>query len=189
MDWSLFISVFGLIFVAELPDKTAFASILLATRHHPFAVFLGACGAFLIQSAVAVTVGTLLGHIPSGEWVHRGAGVLFLLFAVLMAIRKDDDDEIKDDDAPPLFWRDAATAFVTIFLAEWGDLTQLATATLAAQTHAPLTIFASSTLSLWCVTALGVIVGHFSKKALHPLFLKWTAAAAFAGVGIWMLLH
>ena len=78
-------------------------------------------------------------------------------------------------------------AFMAIFIAEWGDLTQLATATLAARCHSPWTIFTSATLALWSVTGIGVIVGYQSRKMLNPTVLKWVATLAFAGVGVWFL--
>ena len=56
VEWSLFASTFVLSFVAEFPDKTALAALLLSTSHNPFAVFIGAAGAFVIQSCVAMAV-------------------------------------------------------------------------------------------------------------------------------------
>jgi putative Ca2+/H+ antiporter (TMEM165/GDT1 family) len=189
MELDLFISTFALIFVAELPDKTAFAALFLATCHHPFAVFLGAAGAFVIQSLVAVAFGSLLSLLPS-TFVHLAAGILFLIFAVIMWRKEEPDaDEV---DCPEKgkanrFSKSIATAFMTIFIAEWGDLTQLATATLAAKYHAPVTIFSASTLALWMVAGIGVLVGCQVKNLINPKLLQRTAASAFAIVGIVLL--
>jgi putative Ca2+/H+ antiporter (TMEM165/GDT1 family) len=79
----LFLSVFGVIFLAELPDKTALAALVLATKYRPLPVFLGAALALTVQSLVAVAAGGLLSLLPSHP-VHIGAGILFLVFAVLM---------------------------------------------------------------------------------------------------------
>lgn len=188
MDLSLFVSTFTLIFVAELPDKTAFAALFLATCHDPFAVFLGAAAAFVIQSAVAVACGSLLSLLPP-QWVHLTAGILFLVFAVMMWRRKDSGTE-KPDCAPEKtarFSQSVGTAFMTIFIAEWGDLTQLATAALVAKAQAPFTIFTAATLALWTVTAIGVIVGSQMKDRIQPQLLQRVAASAFAVVGIGML--
>lgn len=188
MEFKLFASIFSLIFIAELPDKTAFASVVLATRHRPLAVFLGAAAAFVIQSAIAVLFGSVIALLPA-HWVHHGAGVLFLIFAVAMIRSKSDDDDVDtDEDGEWKFWKDVSASFMAVFIAEWGDLTQLATATLAAKYRSPWTVFASATLALWAVAAIGVAVGHHSRKAIHPDALKWVAAAAFAGVGLWLLL-
>ncbi len=188
MALSLFISTFVLIFVAELPDKTAFAALFLATCHHPFAVFLGAAAAFVIQSAVAVAFGSLISLLPS-HWVHLSAGILFCVFAVMMWRRKDPEPEDVDCEGGKMlrFSKSVGTAFMTIFIAEWGDLTQLATATLVAKYQSPWTIFVSATLALWAVTAIGVIIGANAKHRIHPQRLQQVAASAFAVVGVGML--
>src|SRR5581483_2073907 len=113
--WPLFLSVFGVIFVAELPDKTALAALVLATRHRPFPVLLGAATALTIQSLVAVTAGQLVSLLPERP-VHIFAGALFLASAVLMWRRKEDSaDDVKDRDAPG-FWRSAWLVFVVVFI-------------------------------------------------------------------------
>ncbi|MBP5971948.1 TMEM165/GDT1 family protein [Brasilonema sp. CT11] len=191
MELSLFVSTFALIFVAELPDKTAFAALFLATSHNPFAVFLGAAAAFVIQSVVAVACGSLLSLLPP-QFVHITAGILFLVFAVMMWCRKDSQTE-KPQSEPKgktiQFYKSVAAAFMTIFIAEWGDLTQLATATLVAKYQSPLTIFTSATLALWAVAAIGVIVGSQLKHRIQPQLLQRVAASAFAVVGISMLIR
>lgn len=189
MNYQLFISTFALIFVAELPDKTAFASLILATRNNPWAIFIGACGAFVVQSLVAVLFGRLFSLLPHSV-TQIGAGILFLAFAVLMWRRKEgkEDDET-DQTTRNGFWKAAAKSFMVIFVAEWGDLTQLATATLVAKNREPLTIFLSATLALWAVTGLAVIIGHNMKSKIHPQWLQKIAAIAFVGVGVYMLIE
>ena len=93
IDRQLFVSTFGLICVAELPDKTTFAALFLATCHNPFAVFIGAAAAFVIQSLVAVAFSSVISLLPSA-FVHFVAGILFLLFAVLMWRRQDPENDI-----------------------------------------------------------------------------------------------
>lgn len=188
MNWPLFTSTFALIFVAELPDKTAFATLLMATRGRPWAIFLGSCAAFFIQSLVSVAFGSLFSQLPQRA-VHFSAGVLFLIYAILALRRKNDDSNEADFEANPCrrFWQNALSAFMVIFIAEWGDLTQLATASLAARYHEPITIFSAATLALWVVTAIAIIIGHRLKSALSPIILQRVAAAAFLAVGIYFL--
>src|SRR5256885_5527060 len=84
-------TVFPVIFLLELPDKTALAALLLATRHRPLPVFIGGAAAFVIQSAVAVLAGSLLSLLPR-EPIRIGAGLLFLVMAALLVrrnLRKD----------------------------------------------------------------------------------------------------
>jgi putative Ca2+/H+ antiporter (TMEM165/GDT1 family) len=180
--WALLASVFGVVFVAELPDKTALAALALATRHRPVPVLLGAASALTIQSAVAVGAGQLVSLLPPRP-VHVASGLLFLLSAVLMWRRKEDDDEVADRDAPG-FWRSTWLVFGVVFVAEWGDLTQLATAALAARYRAPLVVFTGATLALWSVAAIAVLVGNRAGKLLDPQTTARVAAVLFAVVGV-----
>ena len=186
-DWPLFFSVFGVIFVAELPDKTALAALTLATRHRPLPVLLGAGLGLTIQSAVAVAAGHLVSLLPARS-VHIVAGGLFLLSAVLMWRRKEDDEaNVREADRDGGFWRSMWLVFVVIFVAEWGDLTQLATAGLAAEHHSPFVVFAGATAALWAVAALAVFLGHRAGKLLDPHLTKRVAAVLFAGIGVALL--
>ncbi|MDE2039557.1 MAG: TMEM165/GDT1 family protein [Elusimicrobia bacterium] len=187
-DPTLFASVFGVIFVAELPDKTAFATLIMATRKHPVAIFCGAAVAFVVQSLIAVSLGSALSLLPR-EPVRIAAGLLFWALAIAMWVRKEAEEEdlhlpTKDKAS---FWRTVWTSFVVIFIAEWGDLTQFATATLAARHRAPLTIFFAATLALWAVTAIAVALGHRAKAHINPRLLQRIAAVAFVAVGAMML--
>ena len=86
----LVLSTFGVVFVAELPDKTALASLILATRYPARQVVVGAWLAFLVQTAVAVAAGSVLQLLPT-QPVRVAAGLSFLLFAVLALRRKQAD--------------------------------------------------------------------------------------------------
>ncbi len=185
-DGALFFSTFTLIFLAELPDKTAVAIVILASRNHPFAVFTGVSIAFVIQNMVAVLFGSLFSFLPP-HLVHMGSGVLFLVFAFLMWFKREKKERESHPQAKGNFWKIGWTSFVVIFIAEWGDLTQLASATLVAKTHQPLTIFTASTLALWSTTALAIGIGHHAKKIINPGLLQKVAAVAFGIVGILFL--
>jgi Ca2+/H+ antiporter, TMEM165/GDT1 family len=181
-----FLSVFGVIFVAELPDKTALAALMLATRYRPLAVLLGAALALTVQSVVAVAAGGVVSLLPARP-VHVGAGLLFLIFAVFMWRRKDDEEEHGLPGAPathPTFWRATAAVFGVVFVAEWGDLTQLGTAALAARYAQPVTVFCAATLALWSVAALAVLVGNRAGKLLDPGRTKKVATVIFAVLGV-----
>jgi Ca2+/H+ antiporter, TMEM165/GDT1 family len=181
---ALFFSVFGVIFVAELPDKTALAALVLATRHPPLPVLLGAGAALTVQSLVAVTAGQLISLLPERP-VHAAAGALFLVSAALMWRRRADPAEsAAGGDERRRFWRSARLAFVVVFVAEWGDLTQLATAALAARYHSPAIVFLGATAALWAVSGLAILVGRHAGRLLHPDRTKKVAAVLFAIVGV-----
>ena len=184
--WALFLSVYGVVFMAELPDKTALAALVLATRHRPLPVLLGAGAALTIQSVVAVAAGHLVSLLPARP-VHLFAGGLFLVSAIVMWRRKEEDEEAIAEDSARGFWRSLWVVFTVVFIAEWGDLTQLATAALAAHYRAPYTVFGAATLALWSVAGLAVLVGHRAGKLLDPHVTKRVAAVLFALVGVALL--
>jgi putative Ca2+/H+ antiporter (TMEM165/GDT1 family) len=177
-------SVFGIVFVAELPDKTALAALVLATRHKPLPVFVGSAAALAVQSLIAVGAGQLLTLLPS-RIVHLAAGVVFIVSAILMWIRHEDaDEEGLDDSKMKGFWSTAWKVFVVVFIAEWGDLTQLATAALAARYAAPVAVFLGATAALWAVAGIAAFVGNRAGKMLSASVTQRIAAALFALVGL-----
>jgi putative Ca2+/H+ antiporter (TMEM165/GDT1 family) len=187
--WALFFAVFGVIFVAELPDKTALAALVLATRHRPLPVLIGAATALTVQSLVAVTAGHLVSLLPRRP-VHVAASLLFLVSAVLMWRRTEEaEDDLADDRTLTGFWASTWLVFVIVFVAEWGDLTQLATAALAAQYRAPGIVFGGATLALWAVASIAVFVGHRAGKFLDPTTTQRVAAVLFAVIGSILLAH
>jgi len=188
-DLGLFGSVFGITFLAELPDKTAFAALLLATRANPWALFIGAAAAFVVQSVIAVSFGTLVGLLPP-HVIQVGSGLLFLVLAALVWFRKEPEEEGLDlENSRGRFLRTIWISFLVIFVAEWGDLTQISTAILAARSGrgALLTVFLAATLALWTVTALAILVGNRAKRFIRPKVLQRIAALAFAAVGTLLL--
>lgn len=184
MSLQLFATVFGIVFVAELPDKTALAALVLATRHKALAVFLGSALALSVQSIVAVAAGSLLAQLDR-TYVQLGSGLLFLACAVAMALRKQDDDgDDGKDDQSAGFSKSLWMSFVVIFVAEWGDLTQIGTAALQARYDAWLTVLLGSVAALWAVSAIAVIVGNRAAKVLNPKLTKTVATIVFAVVGV-----
>jgi putative Ca2+/H+ antiporter (TMEM165/GDT1 family) len=181
----LFATVFGVIFVAELPDKTALAALVLATRHRALPVFLGAASALTVQSMVAVGAGSLLAKLPA-QYVRIGTALIFIVCAVLMWIR--DHDEAKEAKDAEGFWRTFGTVFLVIFIAEWGDLTQIGTAAFQAKYHNWPIIMGASAAALWCVAALAVFVGNRAGKLLDPKVTQKVAAVIFLGVGAVLLI-
>jgi putative Ca2+/H+ antiporter (TMEM165/GDT1 family) len=184
MSLQLFFTVYGIIFIAELPDKTALAALALATRHRPLPVFLGAALALAAQSLIAVAAGSLLARLPV-QVVRIGAGALFLVCAAVMWLRKvEEPGEPSREPRAAGFWSALWTVFLIIFVAELGDLTQLGTASLQAKYGAWLTVFAASTLALWSVAGLAVAVGNRAARLLAPHVTQKVAAIVFAAAGV-----
>lgn len=185
MDLRLLASTYAVIFAAELPDKTALASLVLATRHRPLPVLLGAGLALTVQSVVATLAGGLVSLLPHRA-VELGSGLVFLASAVWMWLRHAEAEKDQSDAALG-FWPTLRQVFLVIFIAEWGDLTQVGTAALAAHSHEPLTVFLGATLALWSVVGLAVLLGHRAGRLLDPEVTKKVAAVLFALVGLLLL--
>ena len=165
---------FAVTFLAELPDKSMFASLVLATRHRPGWVWAGAAAAFAVHMAIAVTAGQLLTLLPHRivDWVVAGlftAGAVYLWVTSFRPAQHDGPDAARQGGRPPSSLRIAATSFAFIFVAEWGDITQLTAANLAAR-YNPVLVFAGATLGLWAVAAVAVSVGA---KSLSLIPMAW----------------
>jgi Ca2+/H+ antiporter, TMEM165/GDT1 family len=169
--------VFGVIFLAELPDKTALASLILGARYRAGYVFAGIAAAFAVHVCVAVAAGSLLTLLPH-RWVQGVVGVLFLAGAAALLFHRG---EVADDSArepkDQSFWKVAASGFTLILVAEFGDLTQIMTANFAARYDDPLAVGAGALLALWAVAALGIVGGKALMKRV-PLRLITRVAAA-----------
>ena len=250
-------TVFPVIFISELPDKTMFASLVLATRGRALAVWCGAAAAFSAHVCIAVTVGAALFTWLPQRAVQAVAAALFLGGAALAfrgSVDRPSETTAETSDAEPrnpegpgvaesvaagipaepaagsapdeaapagpshdpvkpagsadparatayTAPRDPAAAvvsadsaarvflaaFVVVFLAEWGDLTQILTASLAARFHAPLAVGLGAGLALWSVTALAVLASRPLRRLPTALVRRLTGTvllvlAAFAVV-------
>jgi putative Ca2+/H+ antiporter (TMEM165/GDT1 family) len=165
---------FVLTFLGELPDKSLFASLVLGTRYRPAFVWAGAAAAFTVHVGIAVTAGRLLALLPQ-HLVDGVVATLFLAGAVYLWLTSFHQQQPEDVDAarqggpPASFARVAGTSFAVVFLAEWGDITQLTAANLAAR-YDPLSVFVGATLGLWAVAAIAVNVGA---KSLNVIPMAW----------------
>jgi Ca2+/H+ antiporter, TMEM165/GDT1 family len=172
--------VFCTVLVAELPDNSGVASLVLGTRYRAGGVFAGAAAAFAVHVVLAVTCGSLLGLLPH-RIVQIAVAVVFLVGAVLVLRGdKDDDDEVRLKAETAGFWAVAATSFGVILLAELGDLSDIVIANLAARYHDPVAVGIGSVLALWSVVALALVGGRGLQRILP---LRWiTRLAALAMV-------
>ena len=167
---------FAVTFLAELPDKSMFASLVLGARHRASWVWAGAAAAFTVHMAIAVTAGQLLALLP-----HQ---IVDAVVAALVRGRRGlpvgdqhppaaatRPDAARQGGRPPSFWRVAGTSFAVVFLAEWGDITQITAANLAAR-YNPVLVFVGATLGLWAVAATAVSVGA---KSLNLIPMAWVS--------------
>jgi Ca2+/H+ antiporter, TMEM165/GDT1 family len=160
LSFAIAVAVFPVIFIGELPDKTMFASLVLASRGRPLAVWVGAAGAFVVHVVIATTVGVALFKLLPDRVVSALVAVMFLGGAIY-ALRESgrDETELIEHEAAT-HSRVVTTAFLVIFIAEWGDLTQILTANLAAHYHSALSVGVGATAALWTVALLAVAGGQ-----------------------------
>ena len=180
MDLALAATVFVTIFVVELPDKTFIATLVLATRYRPLLVWIGVAAAFLVQTVVAVLFGGLISRLPETP-VHIAVAALFLVAGILLigGAGKADSEEADTEeefaakaaaDAPG--WHAVTTSFLILFLAEWGDLSQLATAGFVARRGEPLSVAVGAFLALAIVSGLGALIGRALLKRLRLAVIR-----------------
>ena len=160
MHFAIAAAVFPVIFIGELPDKTMFASLVLATRGRPRVVWLGAAVAFLFHAVIATTIGVGLFALLPRRAVDAVVAAMFFVAAVYAIRMSYEDRSTLIARETSSHGRVFTTAFVVIFLAEWGDLTQILTANLAARYHSPLSVGVGAVAALWAVAALAVTSGQ-----------------------------
>lgn len=180
LDLAITALVFGAIFLVELPDKTFVATLVLATRYRPLLVWIGVAAAFLVQTVVAVAFGGLISRLPHTP-VQIAAISLFVLGALILlrgAARADAEEQEAEEEfaakstTAATGLRAATTSFLILFLAEWGDLSQLLTASLAAKYRDPLSVGVGAFLALATVSGLAAVLGRGLLQRLRLATLR-----------------
>lgn len=176
--------VFGLVFLGELPDKTMFASLVLSARGRPGAVWLGAALAFSVHVVIAVSVGVAVFHLLPRRAVDGLAAGLFAAGAVYAWRAREDEEEELEVAAAISRRRTIATAATVIFVAEWGDLTQVITANLALRYHSPLSVGLGAVAALWAVAGLAVVLGPRLLGLLSARRARLVGAVVLLGLAV-----
>jgi Ca2+/H+ antiporter, TMEM165/GDT1 family len=190
--------VFGTIFLVELPDKTFIATLVMSTRWRPLLVWIGVSLAFLVQTAVAVLAGGLISRLPR-TLVEVVACLMFLLGGILL-LRGAGQADAEEADTEAEFgakaagqvvgWRVVTLSFTVLFLAEWGDLSQILTLNLVAKYGSPVSVFFGSWVALLTVSGLAVIGGRVLLRYMRLSLLHYIAAGVcliFVVVGVFQL--
>jgi putative Ca2+/H+ antiporter (TMEM165/GDT1 family) len=178
----------GLVALAEIGDKTQLLALVLASRfRRPWAIIAGILVATLANHALAGAAGrwasTLLTSHLDPNWIRWGLAAGFVAMAGWTLI----PDKLDDDDKPQ---RSPAGAFMTtlvaFFLVEIGDKTQVATVALAARYPDLLAVVAGTTLGMMLANAPIVLLGHKLADRLPTGGVRYTAAACFLLLGIYL---
>lgn len=202
MNLAAFFVTFGVIIPAELPDKTFIATLVLSTRYRPVIVWLGVSAAFAVQTTIAVAAGQVLSLLPKTP-VLLVTAALFALGSFLMLRGAGDvdpgGDEIEESNAVDAVVRKGhgrafTVSFLVLFAAEWGDLSQLTTASLSARYNAPVEVWLGAWLALSLVAGMAALAGRwlvarvrFSMvRRISATLLALLAAVTLAeAAGVW----
>lgn len=189
MEWiTAFLTAFILIVPVELPDKTFVATLVLSTRYRPLPVWLGVSAAFAVQCAVAVGAGALLARLPRTP-VTIFAALMFAVGAVILfrGARRADAEEAESEreytekiTSPRTGWRAAVASFTILFAAEWGDLSQLATAALVARGGHPVAVGLGAWLALASVAGAAVLLGRWLLKRVRLTVIRYVGGTVCA---------
>jgi Ca2+/H+ antiporter, TMEM165/GDT1 family len=171
----------GLVFVAELGDKTQLVALLLATRFKAGIVLAGIFAATLAVHALSVALGGATGHLLHLSWVYFLSGLAFIGFG--WWTWRGDTLEAEDEYSSRRYRSPLVIVFITFFLAELGDKTMLTTVTLAASQE-PLPVWLGSTLGMVISDGLAIWLGRVLGKQLPERTIKIGAAAIFIGFGL-----
>jgi len=205
MNWDILLSTFGLVFVAELGDKTQLAVVTQVCKHRrSWPVFAGAVLALVAVTAIGAAGGQLLSRFIPAAVLRIAAAMAFGFMGLLIAgeavragrgeagaalCHSECANGPGSEERLPaggLDWKVFGSTFGLLFVAELGDKTQLAVLTLASQHTTPWLVFLGGGLALTAVTALGVLGGQGLCRLIPERVLLWISALIFVLMGILM---
>lgn len=182
------VSAFGVVFVAELGDKTQFLALGFGARHSLRTVMIGLALGFGAAGAVAALVGGLLGATLPERPLGIAAGVLFLVFAVVTFLDRSAERGDGDGDDGHVFSTRSVVLSIalTIAVGELGDKTQLSTAALAARSN-PVAVWVGATCGTVAAATIGAVAGSKLGTRIHPRIIRIASASMFAIFGVALL--
>jgi len=188
MNVGTFLGIVALMFVLELPDKTFLATMIMATKARPLMVVLGGSLALTTQMGLAVGAGSLLTLIPV-HWKDLIIGFLFLAGGAYLLFVPESVEEEKGRreaaiESASTHGKEITTAFIVLFIGEFGDLTQIQAANFEAKLHQPLEVFLASSLALIAVTFLAAYSGRALQKVVPLKRIRLGGGLIFSGLGI-----
>ncbi len=182
MEFSLaaFAASFLLIVLAEMGDKTQFLAMSFATRYNAFKVLFAVFLATMASFAITVAIGQLLTTIVPMDVISLAASLSFIGFG-LWTLRSEKP---KNEDKKISRFGTVGTVFLAFFIAEFGDKTQLATISLAAQYQNAVSVFTGATLGMLLADGIGIIAGVVLGKHIPQKTIKWVSTTIFLIFGL-----
>jgi len=191
VNLTLVLTTFAVVLPAELPDKSLAASLVLGTRYRPLPVFAGVAAAFAVHVTVAVAIGGVFSLLPT-RLVLLVVAALFAAGAAVLLLGHEEETDgsasaAAGAGAAPL--RVALTAFGVVFIGEWGDITQVTTANLAARYADPLSVGVGALLALWTAAALALTVGRGLLRRIPARLLRRVTGLVLAVLAVLTLVE
>jgi Ca2+/H+ antiporter, TMEM165/GDT1 family len=185
VDLAVVATVFAVILLAELPDKSMIATLVMGSRSNPFLVWLGASAAFLVHTVLAVVAGKLLLLLPHTT-LEIIVSALFIggaLFLLLVPEKKEVEkgEQEVGPDVPSPGHKVVLTAFGVIMVGELGDITQLLTVNLVAKYHDPLSVGLGAALAFLTDAALAAVAGKALLRVLPVRTIRIIGGLVFLG--------
>jgi Ca2+/H+ antiporter, TMEM165/GDT1 family len=195
VDFTVAATTFALVIPAELPDKTFISCIVLSSRHRPLPVWLGAASALILQSGLAVVAGRLLSLLPKVA-LRSVVGALFLGGAVYLLVVPERSQQVRGEKlaeggekslqpTPVRFWRVVAITFGIVAVAEFGDITQVLIANLAARDRDPAAVFLGSAVAFVLISVVGVLAGRTITRFVPLATVRRLSGLALLALGIY----
>ncbi|MBN2027465.1 MAG: TMEM165/GDT1 family protein [Actinobacteria bacterium] len=184
MWWQALLASFGLMFVAELGDKSQIVILTLAARHGFKSVFLGAACAFALLNALAVSVGVLVYELVPETALKYTVSAIFIIFGILALLPRKEKTEEEEERRLKGRHGPLITAFLLVCLLELGDKTQLSLVAITAKYSQPVFVFIGGTLALWATSLIGAAVGMWLGKSIPQVWIHRASGVIFIAFGI-----
>jgi putative Ca2+/H+ antiporter (TMEM165/GDT1 family) len=171
--------------LAEMGDKTQLSILLLSSRTQEYArLVLGVMLAFLLADGLAILVGSYIDAMVPVTTVKALSGFVFILFGILILKEKGEEEESEQS----LSARGAfLSGFSMIFLSEWGDKTQIASALFATE-YDPLMVFAGVMIALFILTLMAIFLGRYLSRRIDRKLMSRVAGGIFLLIGFSFLI-
>ncbi len=173
-------AAFLLVILAEMGDKTQFVAMTFAAKYNPYKVLFAIFLATIANFTIVIVIGQLLTTVVPLDLISLAASVSFIGFG-LWTVREEKAEE---KNIKVSRFGIVATVGVGFFVAEFGDKTQLATLSLAAQYQSPISVLVGATLAMLVADGIGIVVGVIFCRRIPQHKLKWLSAIIFVLFGL-----
>jgi putative Ca2+/H+ antiporter (TMEM165/GDT1 family) len=180
LSFAAFAASLAFVVLAEMGDKTQLLAMSFATCYNPYKVMLAVFIATIANHALAVVAGQLVTTVVPIDIISLAASLSFIGFG-LWTIR---GDQLKDEAKKVSRYGAVATVAIAFFIAEFGDKTQLATISLAADYQNPVSVLMGTTIGMLIADGIGIVVGVVLCRRIPQRKIKWFSAAIFVIFGL-----